>query len=545
MRRSAKEMKNDCTSTMAGPHTGNRRLGHNHQQKEDNMDKKQARISKQAVMRLDRFLFRPSALIIFVMVFWGLFSINSVQARQILDIDISLAIESEIMNDDAVDANLVDIKTQQGVVTLTGSVDHILARERAEKIAENVVGVRAIVNRITVMPRLFSTDIELQEAVENALILDPAADSYEVAVTVQKGVVTLTGTVDSWQERRLCETVSKGVPGIVDVKNNITAVHKSIRSDREIQEEIEAMLKNDVRVDDQLLHVRVENGEATLSGAVGSLAEKNRATADAYVAGVRLVKNDDLQVEWWARNKMRRLDAVVMRTDEQIKKAVKDAFRYDPRVLSFNPQVRVNNGKVVLVGVVDNLSAKRAAEEDARNVIGVWHVKNYLKVRPDNIPADNVLEERVAQAFRDNPWLNHLSIQINALTGWVYLYGEVTTSFAKKEAELVAEGVKGVTRVINYITYTDEWSWKADQEIREDVKSELFWSPFVDEDQVNVTVFDGVVTLNGNVETWSEREAAEQNAREGGAKKVINNLTVTHRMYGPNSTSLFNSPYHR
>ena len=510
------------------------------------MKKNKASTPIEAVMRFNRFLFRHYVLISFVIILWCLFAVHDVHAKQIFDIDITLAIESELMNDGAVDANLMDIQTQQGVVTLTGSVDHILAKERAEKIAENIVGVRAIVNRIDIMPRLFSTDIELQKAVENALLINPATDSYEVAVTVQKGVITLTGTVDSWQERYLCETVSKGVPGVVGVKNSITAVRKSRRPDREIQEEIEAMLKNDVRLDDQLVYVRVENGEATLSGAVGSLAEKNRATADAYVAGVRLVKNDDLQVEWWARNKMRRLDAAVMRTDEQITKAVKDAFRYDPRVISFNPQITVNSGKVILTGVVDNLSAKRAAEEDARNVLGVWQVKNYLKVRPVNIPADDVLEERVAQAFRDNPWLNHLSIQINALTGWVYLYGEVTTSFAKKEAEKAAEGVKGVTRVINYITYSDEWSWKADQEIREDVKSQLFWSPFVDEDQVSVTVFDGVVTLNGNVETWSERKAAEQNAREGGAKKVINNLTVTHRMYGPDdSTTLINSPYYR
>jgi len=55
----------------------------------------------------------------------------------------------------------------------------------------------------------------------------------------------------------------------------------------------------------------------------------------------------------------------------------------------------------------------------------------------------------------------------------------------------------------------------------------------VDEGQVNVSVFDGVVTLTGNVETLSERRAAEENAYEGGAKKVKNNLTVNYRYYGP------------
>jgi osmotically-inducible protein OsmY len=339
--------------------------------------------------------------------------------------------------------------------------------------------------------------------------------------------------------------VSKRVPGVTAVKNDITAIHKSDRSDREIEAEIKAMLKNDVRVDAKLIMVKVENGKVTLTGAVGSLAEKNRATMDAYVAGVRLVDNEELEAVWWARDKMRRLDATVLRTDEQIKEAVKNAFRYDPRVFSFNPGVRVNNGKVILTGVVDNLKAKRAAEQDARNVVGVWQVRNYLKVRPVKIPADDVIKNRVFVALLANPWVDHFNIEISAIDGWVYLAGRVTNSFAKKEAERTAEAVRGVTRVVNHITYADAWSWKADQEIREDVKSELFWSPFVDEDQVNVTVFDGVVTLNGNVETWSERKTAEDNAFEGGAKKVINNLTVTHRIYGPYDNTLLNGPYHR
>ena len=477
--------------------------------------------------------FKLHAIILFLAVFCCLAFSAPVHAKQIVDIDITRAIESKLLSDDAVDANLVDIKTQQGVVTLTGTVDHILAKERAEKIAENVIGVRAVINRMDVKPRLFSNENELQKAIEDALLLDPATDSYEVTVTVNKGVVTLTGTVDSWQERRLCETVSKGVPGVIDVKNQITAIYKSDRPDLEIKEEVEAMLNNDVRVDDNLILVKVDNGEVTLSGAVGSLTEKKRATTDAYVAGVRLVNNADLKVEWWARDKMRRHDTYVMQSDEKIEKAVKDAFRYDPRIFSFNPNVKVDTGKVILSGVVDNLRAKRAAEQDVRNVIGVWRVQNYLKVRPEDVPPDDVLKMRVFLALLYNPWVNHLDIEINTRAGWVYLSGNLTSSFVKKEAERVAEGVKGVTKVINNITYPDGWAWKADQEIREDVKHELFWSPYVDEDQVNVTVYNGVATLTGNVETWSERKAAEDNAYEGGAKKVINNLTVTYRYYGP------------
>jgi osmotically-inducible protein OsmY len=129
--------------------------------------------------------------------------------------------------------------------------------------------------------------------------------------------------------------------------------------------------------------------------------------------------------------------------------------------------------------------------------------------------------------------VNRLEINISAAAGRVYLSGDVTTSLEKKEAGRVAENVKGVTKVINNINYPNTWNWKSDKEISENVKDQLFWSPFVDEDQVNVSVLNGVVTLTGNVETLSERLAAEENAYEGGAKKVKNNLTVNYRYYGP------------
>ena len=103
--------------------------------------------------------------------------------------------------------------------------------------------------------------------------------------------------------------------------------------------------------------------------------------------------------------------------------------------------------------------------------------------------------------------------------------------------------MKGVTAVINNIEYEHSWSWQPDWEIREDVKDELFWSPFVDEEQVSVTVDEGVVTLTGRVETWSERSSAEHNAWEGGAKDVRNKLTVVYSAIGPDAGTGYHYPY--
>ena len=456
-----------------------------------------------------------------------------VHAKQISDVDITSAVETALFKDHAVPADNIDVNTDKGVVTYTGTVNTILAKDRAEKIAESIVGVRAVVNRINVEPGVSCSDAKLKKDVDNALLLDPATDSYEITPKVSQGVVTLTGKVDSWQEKELSTAVAKGVRCVKDVRNDLIVKYGMDRSDLEIKKEIEGRFENDVLVDDNLIKVTVENGNVILSGAVGSLAEKSRAVLDAYVHGVNSVNSVPLKIEWWARDKMRRKEIKETRSDDQIKKALKDAFLYDPRVFSLNPDVHVNNGTVTLVGVVNNLQAKKAAEQDARDVIGVWRVKNHLKVRPVDIPSDVELEKRVSTALVLNPWVRRFDINISAAAGMVYLSGEVMTLFEKNEAERVAEDVKGVIKVVNNINYPATWNWKADKEIREDVKDQLFWSPFVDEEQVSVSVFNGVVTLTGNVETLSERRAAEENAYEGGAKKVKNNLTVNYRYYGP------------
>jgi osmotically-inducible protein OsmY len=67
----------------------------------------------------------------------------------------------------------------------------------------------------------------------------------------------------------------------------------------------------------------------------------------------------------------------------------------------------------------------------------------------------------------------------------------------------------------------------SDWEIAEEIRDELRWSPFVNRDDIIVTVEDGVATLTGTVQSFNEYQAATENAREGGAISVVNKLEVT------------------
>jgi osmotically-inducible protein OsmY len=371
--------------------------------------------------------------------------------------------------------------------------------------------------------------------------------------------VTLTGTVESWGERTLAGRVAKQVDGVQDLANRIAVRIAMQRPDAEIAAEIEEILAWDVLVDDDLIEVAVDDGGVTLSGQVGSLAEKSRAINQSWVAGVKSVAAEELEVSGWARDprfrkqKYARLD----KPDADVAKAVRDALARDPRVLGQDVQVRVDDGKAVLTGTVNGPKAKRAAASTARGTLGVYRVKNRLRVRTD-MPDDEVLEERVRKAIERNPMLMASEITVSVTNGVAGLSGIVGTWYEKAEADDAAAAVAGVRAVDNDLLVEDnggafvadpyvDWDWyaydfdwygpsrapltaKSDWAIAEDVRDEIFWSPFVDSDDVTVTVDDGEVRLTGTVDTWSERQTAAENAYEGGAGRVDNDLRVR---YGP------------
>jgi len=462
------------------------------------------------------------------------------------------AVEDELLMDIAVDSRQIDVFCKEGIVTLEGIVNNILAKERAGRIAETVKGVRAVVNKIRVLPSVSISDSEIKDDVNDSLLLDPATDSYEIDVSVNNNVVTLTGTVQSWQERQLCENVAKGVNGVTAVINGIGVEYKTTRSDREIEKEIEKILKWDVLVDHALIDMRVDSGKVTLGGVVGSAAEKSIAVNDAYIPGVKSVDSRDLEVKKWAREDDLRKSKYVAKSDQEIYDAVKDALMYDPRVFSFNVKPEVSKGVVTLRGSVDNLKAKNSAAQDARNTVGVLTVINRIKVRPKSPGTDDKIKGKVQRALARDPYVERYEISVISINGIVDLYGVVDSYFEKIQAGDVASRVKGVVAVDNNLTvdngyasyyhspYVDDWyvydyDWyhhvplhtdKSDAKIKEDIEDELFWSPFVDSDNVSVSVENGVAMLTGNVNSSSEYFAATENAYEGGASFVENHLVI-------------------
>ncbi len=206
---------------------------------------------------------------------------SSTESPSITPEQIVGAVKAGLRLDKGVEAPRVDVSVANGIITLTGTVDNPLSRKRACSRARRVKGVRGVVNRIRVVPQPLP-NADLANAVIIALREDPAVDQYQVAVVAEDGTVTLQGTVDSWAEKELAGTIASSIKGVRAAENRIYVHPPFVRQDDELRTEIQQRLRWDSRVDAGLITVDIVDGQVTLNGTVGSVAEKHRAVTERY-----------------------------------------------------------------------------------------------------------------------------------------------------------------------------------------------------------------------------------------------------------------------
>jgi osmotically-inducible protein OsmY len=103
-----------------------------------------------------------------------------------------------------------------------------------------------------------------------------------IEITVEDGVVTLTGQVISLSHRRLASVIAWWVGGCRDVVNLLELVPAEADGDDEMSEILHLVLETDPRVRAGQITVNVKNHRITLAGWVATEAEKRQAEQDAW-----------------------------------------------------------------------------------------------------------------------------------------------------------------------------------------------------------------------------------------------------------------------
>ena len=122
------------------------------------------------------------------------------------------------------------VETRKGEVLLSGFVDNQAQADREVQIAKSVDGVQAVQNKLKIKDGQSSAGAVLDDSVvtvkvKTALMADDKTKADQIAVTTNKGVVQLSGFVDSADEQARAATVARNVEGVRSVVND-TSIKK-------------------------------------------------------------------------------------------------------------------------------------------------------------------------------------------------------------------------------------------------------------------------------------------------------------------------------
>ena len=440
------------------------------------------------------------------------------------DATINYYVKDGLRDDPRVDASQIDSSTKEGIVTLSGTVNDLATRDFAVREAEKVDGVLAVIDQIVVSPG-FHLDTDISNAVRRRILNSAIIDSQGLKVDCKDGVVTLSGEVTSYVEQQEAGLLASEVRGVKEVKNDILTKWTSTRTDQEIKADAVAALERDVYLTDLPITVTVRDGAVKLSGSVGNPYEKRRAyNAVRWVSNVKSVDNE-LTVTWYENHGVR--DEQETPPDDELKVAVRKTLDQDSRVSANNIMLRVSHGHVTLDGSVYSHYERDIAERDAKNVVGVGWVTNHLFALVDK-RADWAIANDIKFNLDTDFVTDNFHLDVNVRNGTATLTGTVHTWYERSHAYDVASRVRGVRTVLNNIQVSSA-NWKKDADLVTAIKSRLKgdWTTWWVLDKINVTVKDGVATLEGDVNSWDQRHKAGDLAlHTAGVSEVDNRLTV-------------------
>jgi len=215
-------------------------------------------------------------------------------------------------------------------------------------------------------------DLTIQAHVQHELRWDSRLDAADIGVAVHDGVITLSGTVKSFAERKAAEEAALRVAGVRDLANDIHVQMPGslTRTDADIAQAVRAALEGDVTVPSDRIRSSVSEGVVTLLGTVGDwhqVAAAERAVGN--LAGVQDVVSE-LEVN------APLIDSTVVQAE------IEEALERRAERAARRITVTVLDGTATVTGTVHSWAEKEAVLGAARGTQGVHLVNDHVRIEP-------------------------------------------------------------------------------------------------------------------------------------------------------------------
>lgn len=209
------------------------------------------------------------------------------------DKQIQLDVLAEIDRDWRFKPAELGVEVDDGIVTMLGTVSSYVKLTDAARIAAGIPDVRGVANKLSVQvsPDLALDDTGIAKRVRSALEWATDVPDPKIDTVVRNGIVTLTGTVDHWYERRTAADAVGRIAGVRSVNDHIV-VKPEPRSDQAIFEEIRAALARRLPWASKGIDLTVTNGAVIIMGTVPRFSDRDEAQLVAWMSrGVSDVAN--------------------------------------------------------------------------------------------------------------------------------------------------------------------------------------------------------------------------------------------------------------
>ncbi|SEI05483.1 Osmotically-inducible protein OsmY, contains BON domain [Methylobacterium sp. 275MFSha3.1] len=213
-------------------------------------------------------------------------------------------------------------------------------------------------------------------------------------------------------------------------------MRKDAMTDKDLRRDVLDELDFDPSLDAGDIGVAVSGGVVTLTGHVGSYAEKVEAErAVRRVRGVRAIAQE-IEVRYADDKKV---------ADDQIAARALAIIDWSVHLPKQAIQVKVAGGWVTLTGTVDWQYQMAGAEAAVRKLSGVHGVTNLVEVRPREPPT--AVKDKILEAFRRSVMFEADGIKVTVSGDKVTLEGAVSAWAERDAAERAAWSVPGVRAV--------------------------------------------------------------------------------------------------
>ena len=211
------------------------------------------------------------------------------------------------------------------------------------------------------------TDQELQTDVLAELRWELNAQAKDIGVAVKDGVVTLTGTVESYLSKWKAEQASHRVTGVSAVANDITVRTIGEHTDADIAAAAVHALRWNTVIPREKVHVTVDKGWITLNGEVEWHHQKQEA--ERAVRGL-----------WGVKGVSNLITVKPAASPADLKRKIEDALVRSAEVDAKSITVEVHGSKAVLKGRVRSWAEKQEAERTAWLAPGIISVDNQISL---------------------------------------------------------------------------------------------------------------------------------------------------------------------